>query len=316
METHQIRYFLAACDTLNFSRAAEQCEVAVPTLTKAIHKLEEELGGHLFRRERHLTHLTDLGRLMQQHFSAAQSALDTAKSDARKYTGLSEARLKMGVFSTMPARQLTAYLHALRAAAPNLELNLWETHCEELAAALLAGEIDVAIMSSPEYGERLRAVPLYREPYCVAFAPGHRFEGMNGVPLRELEGESYVKRLHCEFPSNFAKLGVAKPYKSVRVRYMTEREDWVQAMVAAGLGCTVMPQYLPIIDGVLIRPLIEPEVARQISIVTVAGRPHSKPVSIAVTAAQSLRWDELGTRQPAKQVAAARADKRHAARSS
>jgi LysR family hydrogen peroxide-inducible transcriptional activator len=219
METHQIRYFLAACETLNFSRAAELCEVSVPSLTKAIHRLEEELGGHLFRRERHLTHLTDLGRLMQQHFSAAHSALEAARTDAERYKSLAEARITMGVFSTMPAKHLTSYLQALRAAAPNLQLNLWETHCEELASALLAGEIDVAIMSAPESDERLRAIPVYRESYCVAFAPGHRFERMNAVPLREIEGESYVKRLHCEFPSNFAKLGMAKPYEGVQVRY-------------------------------------------------------------------------------------------------
>lgn len=290
METRQIRYFLTACETLNFSRAAEQCDVAVPTLTKAIRKLEEELGGHLFRRERHLTHLTDLGRLMQRHFSTAQSALDAARTDAEKYKSLEDARLKLGVFSTIAGKHLTAYLRALRAAAPNLVLDLWETDCEEIAEALLAGEIDVAIMSSPEYGERLRAVPLYREPYCIAFAPGHRFEQMEAVPMRELDGEPYIKRLHCEFPSNFLKLGVAKPYRNVQVRYMTEREDWVQMMVASGLGCTLMPQYLRITDEMLMRPLIEPEVSRQISIVTVAGRPHSKPVSIALKAAQAMNW--------------------------
>lgn len=290
METRQITYFLAACETLNFSRAAEQCDVAVPTLTKAIRKLEEELGGDLFRRERHLTHLTDLGRLMQQHFSTAQSALEAARTDAEKYQSLEEVKLKLGVFSTMAAGHLTAYLRALHAAAPDLELILWETHCEELTGALLAGEIDVAISSAPELGERLRAIPLYREPYSIAFAPGHRFEKMDTVPLREIDGEPFIKRLHCDFPSNFAKLEVARPYRSVQVRYMTEREDWVQMMVASGLGCTVMPQFLPIIDGVLTRPLIEPEVSRQISIVTVAGRPHSQPVSVAIKAAQSLDW--------------------------
>jgi DNA-binding transcriptional LysR family regulator len=155
---------------------------------------------------------------------------------------------------------LTAYLQALRAAAPNLILDLWETNCEELADALIGGEIDVAIMSSPDYGERLRAVPLYREPYSVAFAPGHRFELMEAVPMRELDGEPYIKRLHCEFPSNFAKLGVARPYSGVQVRYMTEREDWVQMMVASGLGCTLMPKFLPMTDEVLMRPLIEPGV--------------------------------------------------------
>ncbi|MCA1407283.1 LysR family transcriptional regulator [Ensifer sp. IC3342] len=298
METHQIRYFLAACQTLNFSRAAELCEVSVPSLTKSIHKLEQQLGGHLFRRERHLTHLTDLGRLMHQHFTEVQNALDAAKADAERYENLHKARLKLGVFSTMPGRHLTSYLRALRAAAPDLRLNIWETNCEELGSALLAGDIDVAFMSATEYGERLRAIPLFQEPYFIAFAAGHRFEGMNAVPLRDISGEAYIKRLHCEFPSNLSKLGVAPPYKDVQVRYMSEREDWIQLLVLAGLGCTVMPQFLPIIDGLLIRRLVEPEVSRQISIVTVAGRPHSKPVSIAVKIAQSLPWNIEGAQTP------------------
>ena len=65
MELHQVRYFLAVCRTLNFTRAAEDCNVAQPSLTRAIQKLEEEFGGLLFHRERANTHLTELGRAMQ-----------------------------------------------------------------------------------------------------------------------------------------------------------------------------------------------------------------------------------------------------------
>ena len=53
MEMPHIRYFLAVCETLNFTRAAEQCHVTQPALTRAVQKLEEELGGLLFRRELH-----------------------------------------------------------------------------------------------------------------------------------------------------------------------------------------------------------------------------------------------------------------------
>ncbi len=52
MEMHQVRYFLAVAETLNFTRAAEQCHVAQPSLSRAVHKLEAELGGDLFRRVR------------------------------------------------------------------------------------------------------------------------------------------------------------------------------------------------------------------------------------------------------------------------
>lgn len=290
METHQIRYFLAACETLNFTRAAERCDVAVPSLTRAIHALEEELGGQLFRRERSLTHLTDLGRLMQQHLSAAHYATEAARREAARYTA-ADTVLKMGVTATMPARHLVGYLKALRASAPELELQIWEANCEELGGALLEGKVDVAIMTSPEFDDPLRPLHLFSERYHVAFARGHRYEKMNAVPMREFEGEAYIKRLHCEFPSNFARLAIAKPYQAVRVCYVGEREDWVQAMVSAGLGMTVMPEFLPILPGIEMRLVVEPEVQRQVSLVTVAGRPHSRPVELAVKTARSFAWE-------------------------
>jgi hypothetical protein len=74
MEMHQIRYFLAAARTLNFTHAAEECHVAQPSLSQAIKKLEEELGGLLFRRERSLTHLTDLGRMVSHCLPSATTA--------------------------------------------------------------------------------------------------------------------------------------------------------------------------------------------------------------------------------------------------
>lgn len=290
MELHQIRYFLTACDTLNFTRAAEQCGVSVPSLSRAIRALEDELGGHLFRRERQLTHLTDLGRLMQQHFSAMQAAAEAAKRDAQSYTTLSGATLRLGVFASIAADPFTGFLAEVRALAPDMELQVWEANCEEIETALLSGEIDIALTSAPETDQRIRRLPLFEETYLVAFAAGHRFERMNAVPLRELGGENYIKRLHCEFHSNFALLGVAKPYDSVKVCYVGEREDWIQSMVRVGLGCAVVPEFQLLLPGVLTRKLVDPQVSRRISLATVASRPHSAPVATAVRAARKFAW--------------------------
>ena len=60
MEMHQVRYFLSLCDELNFTRAAEKCNVAQPALTRAIKLLKNEFGGHLFHHERARTHLAEL----------------------------------------------------------------------------------------------------------------------------------------------------------------------------------------------------------------------------------------------------------------
>jgi len=296
MELNEIRYFVTACETLNFTRAAEMCGISTPAMTRAIKKLETELGGQLFRRERRLTHLTDLGRLMQRRLSEALEAAEAAKAEAERYAA-SETRLKLGVAATMSARHLVAFLSELRRRAPELDLEIWESDCEDISEALERGDIDVALMTRPDYPEDFRAVELYREPYFVAFAPGHRFAQMDAVPLREIEGEDYIKRIHCEFPSNFARLDIAKPYSGVRVRYATEREDWVQSMVAAGLGMTLMPKFLPVIDGIEMRPIVEPEVYRTISMVTRAGRRHMAPVARALETARTITWpgteDEL-----------------------
>src|SRR5437763_4931845 len=84
MEMHQIRYFLGVSRTLNFTRAAEECHVAQPSLTRAIKLLEAELGADLFRRERNLTHLTEFGHrmlpLLQQCYDSALSAKKLASS--------------------------------------------------------------------------------------------------------------------------------------------------------------------------------------------------------------------------------------------
>src|SRR5215510_3109591 len=84
MEMHQVRYFLAVARTLNFTRAAEQCNVSQPALTRAIRQLEEELAGKLLRREGKHSHLTDLGvrmvPLMQQCLDSALAAKSLATS--------------------------------------------------------------------------------------------------------------------------------------------------------------------------------------------------------------------------------------------
>ena len=73
MEMHQVRYFLAVADELNFTRAAERCHVAQPSLTRAIKLLEEELGGPLFHRERANTHLSELGCMVKPYLVLDQS---------------------------------------------------------------------------------------------------------------------------------------------------------------------------------------------------------------------------------------------------
>ena len=83
MEMHQIRYFLAICKELNFTRAAKRCGVAQPSLTRAIKRLEDELGGPLFHRDQKSTRLSTLGKLVQPQFTQIELRARTARRQAK-----------------------------------------------------------------------------------------------------------------------------------------------------------------------------------------------------------------------------------------
>ena len=289
MEMHQVRYFLAVCETLNFTRAAELCHVAQPSLTRAIKKLEQELGGALFRRERNRTHLTELGRLVQPHLARIGEASRAAAAEAEDYMSQDKAPLRLGVMSTIGPLRLIEFLDRLHEEIPSLELSPHEARGTALVEALLEGHIDIALIGLPGFPERLEALPLYEERYVIAFPKGHRFERMSAVPLRELDREDYVKRTHCEFSDYYEALGRPAPF-TVKLRHATEREDWAQALVLAGQGCSIMPEHLPSLPGIASRVLVEPEVSRTVSLVTVAGRRFAPTVETFVRLARRFNW--------------------------
>lgn len=289
MERNQVRYFLALCETLNFTRAAEQCNVTQPSLTRAIKNLEEEFGGPLFRRERNNTHLTELGKLIRPHLQTIDDAAETARAEAEDYRRMEKAPLRLGLMCTIGPTRLVGFLDAVRSRIPTVDLDLHDAPAVRLIEDLLSGEIDIALIGMPSFPERCDARPLFSERYMIAFPRGHRFEGYESIPLGELSGENYLQRVHCEFRYHFEALGLEKKHKVV-VRYTSEREDWIQALILAGMGCAVMPEFLPMLPGLARRVIVEPEISRTIHLVTIAGRRFSPTVQAFVRLAQHYPW--------------------------
>ncbi|MBX9700389.1 MAG: LysR family transcriptional regulator [Acetobacteraceae bacterium] len=126
MELHEIRYFLAVCQTLNFTRAAEQCNVTQPALTRAVEKLEGELGGLLLSRERGNIHLTELGRLMQPHLEEVLARTQAAKEQAGRFLRLESAHLRLGVMCTVGPVRFVGFLNRFRVDQPGIEITLTE----------------------------------------------------------------------------------------------------------------------------------------------------------------------------------------------
>jgi DNA-binding transcriptional LysR family regulator len=310
MELHEIRYFLAVCETLNFTRAAEQCHVSQPALTRAIQKLEGELGGLLISRERGNTHLTELGRLMQPHLEEVLTRTRAARDEARRFLRLESAQLSLGVMCTVGPMRFVGFLNRFRADHPGIEITLTEAVPAQLSEALLAGDLDVAIMAQPEgFAEPLRAAPLYEERFVVACAVGHPFARRNSIRMQEMHGEFYLQRINCEY-RDVLRDRLEETGARILRSYRSEREDWIQTMVAAGMGVCFMPEFSATQPGIVTRPVLEPEVTRRVVQVTVAGRRFSPTLAAFVESARRYRWPAetiAGAVQPPREPAAGEA---------
>jgi DNA-binding transcriptional LysR family regulator len=302
MDIHHIRYFLAVCETLNFTRAAELCQVTQPALSRAIQQLEDEVGGLLFRRERNLTHLTDLGLLMKPRLEQIIGDLSQAKREAKRFLTLDRANLMLGVMCTIGPTRFTSILSYFYANGPGISVNLVEGTPEKLVAQLEADEIDIAIMARSEgFSEQFAVIPLYRERFLIAFPAGHRFEKSNAVTMTDVNGENYLSRVSCEYDSYID--GILKGSScSLNVVYESEREDWIQNMVAGGLGICFIPEFSAVIPGLLTRPVIGPEVWREVCLVATAGRQQPPAVASFIKALKDFPWPQ--SRFEATQTAA------------
>ena len=292
MEMHEVRYFLAVCETMNFTRAAERCNVSQPSLTRAIKNLEDELGGPLLHRERNQTHLTELGKLMRPYIEQVWRNSEEAKLRARGFAKLQETPFSLGLMCTIGPMRLIGLMRRFQEKYPGVEILLRDASARQLEEWLLAGELDIAILGKPEpLDERLHARPLFSERFVIITAPGHRFEAMREVRLDELQGERYLNRINCEYIDHVGRIAAARGVRSLRP-YRSERDDWIQAMVKAGLGYGFFPEGAVTMDGLCVRPMVDPEVVRTVNLVTVRGRPHSPAVGAFVREAVNCKWDD------------------------
>lgn len=291
MEIHQMRYFVEVARCMNFTRAAEACNVSQPALTRSIKKLEEEMGGPLFRREGRRTHLTELGRMVRPRFEQALELTQIAREEALDFSNMVNAKLDLGLMCTIAPSSVISLFEFFNKQAPQLHLALHEASGRSLTQRILDGDLDVALMALPKVVEELQTVTLFEEPYQITFPKGHRFEEMDVVPLSELHGERYLKRVNCEYLDVYEEAG-CDVLCEVDIRFRSEHENWVQALVIAGLGCAIMPKSLTSNSELLSRPLVEPALSRTISVVTRRGRRHSPVVAFFVDLCKRIDWSQ------------------------
>lgn len=292
MEMQQVRYFLSLASTLNFTRAAEQCHVSQPALTRAVKGLEDELGGDLIRREGRLSHLTELGHrmlpLLQQCYEGAASAKALAKSVAAG----DASSLAVGVSRTVNVELLMGCLSELYSAFPALQLKLRRGTAAQIIEMLKSGEVELAV-AGPLDGawERLDAWPLFTEDFELVVGADHPLAGRNDAALdgESIRGERFLIQVGSEMAEQqVARLNANGVPTSNAHEVETDRD--LTALLEANLGIALAPASAPKSAKLRRLRLLSLDLQRTVSVYAAAGRRRPTEAGTLLNLLRAADW--------------------------
>ncbi|MBP7865531.1 MAG: LysR family transcriptional regulator [Acidobacteria bacterium] len=244
MELRHLRYFVAAAEERNISRASRRLYVSQPAMSRLIHDLEDEMGAALFTREPFGLRLTPAGEKLLEY---ARRILDLAGEAARAVKSETGAatQLKVGFIASSLGSFLGDALRAFRARRPEVTVLIHELSPAEQVKALRKHQIDIALIGNPCDAVEVEfdLAILYEMDLQAVIPESHRLAAEKEISLKDLATETFIGYNEESFPGrslallNACRQAGFRPELSARANSLVE----VLAMVGSGAGVCLMP---------------------------------------------------------------------------
>lgn len=267
MEHRLLEYFLAVCEELHFTRAAEKLGITQPTLSHQIRLLERELGAPLFHRSGKKITLTQAGQILLGHAHRVINELKLARQEIDELSGLQRGKLRIGCSGN---HLLTDALVAFHRLYPGIELTVTELATEETREGLLHNYLDVGVVFLPLFDEQLAYRPLYEEELVLVISSRHEYAACPSINIRQLAELPLVL-----FPQKFLvrqMIDSACAELEIQLKPVMELSTLESQlhMAEQNVGGTILPKsYIATIDRrrVSIIPLSSPAPRKKVGLV-------------------------------------------------
>lgn len=305
MELRQLEYLVAVVEEASFTRAAARLHVTQPGVSSQIRQLERELGQRLLDRSGRTVRPTEVGATVLEYARSALASVADARLAVDEYTGLLRGRVAVGTVTMASALDLPGLLASFHRRHPAVDISLWESSSDELAAALTSGRLDAAVLApartSPP-GVELQIIA--DEPLVAAVSPDDplALSGRDALTLTELADRTLITFTHAT--GTRGDIDAACDAAGFRPRIAFEASDpkVLAGLAAHGMGVAILPE--PIarehpeeLHVVFIRPAISGRLAlawRAAGVQSPAARAF---LAHARTALRSRSWGR-GTGSP------------------
>ena len=251
MELRHLRYFRAVAEELHFGRAAARLHMAQPPLSQQIRQLERELDVELFTRSTRRVELTEAGRAYLTRVTAILDSVDDAGQQAQRVASGREGHLAIGCVGSATYSVLPRLVRALRQELPYVDVSVrGEMLAPAQIAALLAGEIHLALLRPPVQQAGISTVTLRRDRLIAVVPEGHRLASRDGLRVKDLREEDFIAHAGqgSSVMSGVLAAVCADAGFAPRIRHEVQETSTLVTLVAAGLGVAIVPEPTAALD--------------------------------------------------------------------
>jgi DNA-binding transcriptional LysR family regulator len=234
MDLLQLRYFQAVARHQHVSRAAAELRVAQPALSRAIARLEAELGVPLFDRRGRRVRLNRFGTMFLARAGRALDELDQGQREVRDAAGLAQGTVAVAAETL---RTLSGLVAGFLAGHPGVSFRLFQSPAPVMAARLQAGEVDLCLASQPLPGPALTSAELLSEEVLLAVPPSHRLAGRTRATVGELAGEPFVTTR----PGYWQRALTDRLFTDAVIVCEGDEPYAIRGLISAGVGIGLMP---------------------------------------------------------------------------
>lgn len=275
MNLRELNYIVAVAETRHFGRAAERCFVSQPTLSGQIKKLEDELGVAIFERTNRSVEVTPAGEAILRHARLILEQADAIQQLARAHQDPLAGPLRIGAIPTLSPYLMPLVLVPLKQRHPQMKLVLSEELTDTLLERLRNHEIDAALLATSVDEQGLASLPLFDEPFWVAYPRKHPFYTRERITLREIGDENLLLLAegHClaDQAMDVCHIDHRRPNGEMADLRASSLETLIQ-LVKAGFGITLVPALAMrgswvTGSGVVAQPLARKDAYRRVSLV-------------------------------------------------
>ncbi|MEM9343376.1 MAG: LysR family transcriptional regulator [Pseudomonadota bacterium] len=237
----QIRYFIAAANAGQVSRAARDLNVSQSAITTAIRQLEDIVGCPLFRRHVRGVSLTHDGTIFLQHAHRIFATVDEALHAPRSIRNTLSGKLRIVMTYTVAGYFLPQHLERFKRYYPGVELLPVEASRTEIESGLPSGQYDIAVLLTSNIADQegLAYETLIRSSRRLWLSARHEFLGREGLSLSDVATQPYIM-LTVDEASNTAQRYWNQAGVRPRTLMRTSSVEAVRSMVASGMGVTIL----------------------------------------------------------------------------